>query len=260
MLALPLLLQCFLFPLLPVWFRLSPKASLLGPAGLTQVQNGQEVSAGKLVRVERAGSKNQGRLHGRALPFHQVFSWWRLYSSISSRPLSISLLWLKIATGLRVIGKGEVGKRMCKHRVVSSFVDQVDVWNVLNVQIINKSHWANSVFPVETIYVSTLLTFLQVLFYKVILTLVGVWELLHSWYTLSLLKDTVVCLRSVYVIQQQDSGPQQNSIFWSIALLSDYLKVSLSPSALCQWDIEFTLTWCGLWKLQQLLLARWRML
>lgn len=38
------------------------------------------------------------------------------------------------------------GTRLCKYRVVSSFVDQVDVWNALNVQIINKPCWANSIF------------------------------------------------------------------------------------------------------------------
>lgn len=160
----PLFLQCFPFPLLPVWFRLPPRASLLGPAGLTQLQNCREVRAEKLVRVERVGSKNEGRLHGRALPLCQVSSWWRLYSSISSRSLSLSLLCLKIATGQRVTGKGEVSTRLCKYRVVSSFVDQVDIWNALDIQIISKPNWANSIFPVETIYVSTLLTFLRALF------------------------------------------------------------------------------------------------
>lgn len=124
-----------------------------------------------------------------------------------------SLLWLKIATGLRVTGKGEVSTRLCKYRAVSSFVDQVDIWNALDVQIINKPHWANWIFPVETIYINTLLTFLRALFCKVMLTLVGIWESLHTWCRLSLLKDTVACIRSVSTLSSNKTQDLNKTAF-----------------------------------------------
>lgn len=86
---------------------LPPKVSVLRPAGLTQLQCGQEVRVWKLVRLERPKSKKRGLTSQQSPPpppSFQLMEASSLYSSISSSPLPLSLLRLKLATDLREWG------------------------------------------------------------------------------------------------------------------------------------------------------------